>query len=85
MERGGPATGIEAELHYEEMRRRADVPGLANLPLGQRAGGHSLALPMSTRVVSAGASPAVIGEKTLVSSDLLNFSSVKDAELLSAG
>ena len=80
LERGAPATGIEAEAHYAELKRREGIPELAYLWGARSAGGHALALPMSTRVVSVGGTGAsMVGEEKSVASDLLNFSAVKDA------
>jgi hypothetical protein len=80
LERGAPATGIEAEAHYAELKRREAIAGLVNLSSARSAGAHALALPISTRVVAVGGSDgSLVGEEKSVASDLLDFSAVKDA------
>lgn len=54
LEHGGPSSGLEAELHFEEERRREKMPALSFLTGAQRAGVVSIHLPSSLRVVSVG-------------------------------
>jgi hypothetical protein len=79
--RGAPISEAEADAHYSELKRIEATPALGNLFGLARAGGRAVALPSisATRVVSAGAAPGLVGEKTFVDSDLLEFSAVRNA------